>query len=515
MFRRRGGCFPSIYRMTLPIFVSLILLSMPAGGAAVVTRPNIILILADDMGWSDLGCYGGEIETPHLDRLSENGLRFTQFHNTSKCFPSRACLLTGLYAQQCGMDRTHMQPIRYAVTLAEVLKSAGYRTLMTGKHHGVDNLYDRGFDHYWGMRDGASNYFNPGLPRAGEEVPAQKRLGQRVWCFDANVVQPYTPKEKDFYSTDYYTNWALDFLERYQAEDKPFFLYVAYQAPHDPLHAWPRDIVRYRERYKVGYEAIARARYTKQKALGLIDASFPRSKPTFPDWETLSPEKQADQVRRMAVYAAMIDCMDRNIGRLLSWLEENNEWDNTLVLFASDNGSSAEVVRIGSGEIGSATRWASLEGDWANVSNTPFRFFKNYSYEGGICTPLIAHWPRGIVKPGRICHEPGHFIDIMATFIDISKAEYPRLFQGQAVHPYAGQSLLPLFRAQSFQREDPLFWQWRHGGAVRQGPWKLVVHKEQWELFDMRKDKTETQNLAAVHPEVLTRLRNLHTAWLE
>ncbi|MHC4856122.1 MAG: sulfatase-like hydrolase/transferase, partial [Planctomycetota bacterium] len=324
--------------------------------------PNILLILADDMGWSDIGCYGGEIKTPNLDRLAASGIRFRQFHNTAKCMPSRACLLTGVYAQQCGMMRP--LEIKNAVTLGEVLRPAGYRTLWTGKHHGTENPVTRGFDRYFGLRDGATNYFNPGLQRPGEPVPIQKarNQGKRFWCIDEKTYHPYTPPEKDFYTTDYFTNYALDYLEQYKNEDKPFFLYVAYTAPHDPLMAWPEDIEKYKGVYDAGYQTIREARYRKQKQLGLVDKSFPLSEPKHPNWKALSREKKADQIRRMQVYAAMVDRMDQNIGRLLNKLEELNEMDNTLILFASDNGASAENVELGTGPIGSMTRWASQGG---------------------------------------------------------------------------------------------------------------------------------------------------------
>ncbi|MFU8893257.1 MAG: sulfatase-like hydrolase/transferase [Luteolibacter sp.] len=350
-------------------------------GATAAKPPNILIILADDMGFSDIGSYGAEIDTPHLDRLAENGLRFTQMHNTSKCFPSRAALLTGLYPQQCGMDQS---PGKFSngIFFGEVLRRAGYRTLFVGKHHGTDNPFDWGFDHYRGLRDGAANFFNPGLQRPGEPKPAQKRYGKRVFIFDDKIVQPYTPPA-GYYGTDTWTDWVLELLDDGANSDKPFCLYVSYQAPHDPLQAHERDIAKYKGRYDVGYAAIADARYKRQREMGLLDERFPRSVPTHRDWAALSPEEKADQTRRMEVYAAMIDSLDQNIGRLLAKLQAMGELENTLILFASDNGASAEVVNIGKGPIGAIDRWASLEKDWANVANTPFRHDKNDSFEGG------------------------------------------------------------------------------------------------------------------------------------
>jgi arylsulfatase A-like enzyme len=479
-----------------------------------IKKPNIIFILADDMGWSDLGCYGGEIETPNLDRLAYNGIRFTQMHNTAKCFPSRACLLSGVYAQQCGMDKKPAS-FKNSVTLGNVLKSGGYRTLASGKHHSTDNLYDQGFDHYYGLRDGACNYFNPGYPREGEGIPAQKQPGRRNWCIDDKTFRPYTPEEKDFYTTDYFTNYALQYLDQYKDETKPFFLYLAYNAPHDPLQAWPEDIKKYEDRYLSGWEKLREERYQRQLTLGLVDASAPISPPSYQDWESLSAEERKKSSRKMAVYAAMVDRLDQNVGRLLKKIKEVGKDKNTLILFASDNGCSAEIARAQteSGEIGSMTRWSSLGGDWANASNTPYRYYKNYSHEGGICTPFIAYWP-GVIKAGRISHHPGHFIDIMPTFMEISGAPYPGTHNNQTIVPYEGESLLPVFQAQERSRTKPIFWQWSDGKAVLKRKWKLVSWKGEWELFDMEKDRTETTNLAKEYPQIVSEFKALHEKWV-
>lgn len=479
-------------------------------------RPNIIFILADDLGWSDIGCYGSEIETPNLDRLARNGVRFTQMHNTAKCFPSRACLLTGLYAQQCGMDK-EPGSFRNAVTLGDVLRSAGYRTLASGKHHSTDNLFDQGFDRYYGLRDGCCNYFNPGYPREGEPVPARKGEKYRVWCIDNQVISPFTPEDRNFYTTDAFTDKAIEYLQHYRDEHKPFFLYLAYTAPHDPLQAWPADIQKYETRYLDGWAVLRQERYQRQQALGLIDASMPLSAPTYADWEQLTEAQKKIEARKMAVYAAMIDRMDQNIGRLLTKLDELGLTATTLIFFASDNGASAEISKplISSGAIGSITAFTSLGGDWANACNTPFRNYKNSSHEGGICTPMIAHWPQGIKNPGRLSDSPAHFIDIMATLIDLTGAKYPRRWCGQTIPDYEGQSLVPILRNQSFARTKPLFWQWWHGRAVLNDHWKFVAWREQEELFDLRFDKTETHDLASQHPERLAELKTMHEQWLQ
>jgi arylsulfatase A-like enzyme len=479
-------------------------------------QPNIILILADDMGWSDIGCFGGEIKTPNLDRLGKGGVRFTQVHNTAKCFPSRACLLTGVYAQQCGMDKKHGK-ITNAVTLAEVLKNAGYRTLMAGKHHGTENPFERGFDRYFGLRDGCCNFFNPGKQREGEGKPAQKR-NDRFWCIDEKTYSPYTPEEKDFYTTDYFTKYAIQYLDEYKNEDKPFFLYLSYTAPHDPLMAWPEDIAKYKDTYKVGYEKIRKARFKRQQEMGLLDASFPLSEPDYPEWDSLTEEQKNEEAQKMAVYAAMIDRMDQNIGLLLQKLKALGEEDNTLILFASDNGCSAEVVRSGynvpgTGEIGSMTRWTSLGGDWANVSNVPYRYYKNYSHQGGICTPLIAHWPETIKNQGRISQHVGHFIDIMPTLMEVSGARYPSLHNGMPITPVEGESLLPAMQGKEKPRKKPLFWQWSKGKAVRTEKWKAVSWNGDWELYNMQTDKTETSDVAKKYPDVVAKLTSLYDQW--
>lgn len=477
-------------------------------------NPNILLILVDDMGWSDIGCYGGEVETPNLDRLAENGIRFTQMHNTSKCFPSRATLLTGVYAQQCGYDKTYKQPIRNAVTIGEVLQTVGYRTLWAGKHHGIENPIDRGFDRYFGLRDGGSNHFNPGLQREGEPKPAQKRP-DRSWFIDHEKHQPFTP-EKDFYTTDYFTKYALNWLDEYKDEEKPFFLYVSYTAPHDPLMAWPEDIAKYKGKYLDGYEAIRVKRYAKQKEMGLINERFLLSAETYNAWSSLSDSMKQVEDLKMAVYSAMIDRVDQKIGELLQKIEAMGESDNTLVLFMADNGSSAEVVNIpGDGKIGTVGHWTSLGKNWANVSNTPYRYYKNYSFEGGICTPLIAHWPKGIKSKNTISNFSGHFIDIMATLVDITGAEYPLEFNNQKIVPMQGVSLLPIMKGNDIIRNKPLFWQWSKGKAVREGKWKIVSHGKDapWELYNMEEDPTETNNLADYQLEIVSEMNTLFNSW--
>ncbi len=469
-------------------------------------NPNILLILADDMGWSDLGCYGGEIETPNLDSLAYNGIRFTKFYNTSKCFPSRAALLTGLYAQQVGAGATWRNSWLSKTTLGSVMKSAGYNTFWSGKHHGVDHpVDDLGFDGYYGLWDGASNHFNPGEQRNGEPKPAQKR--SRKWVVDGKVYSPYTPDSRTFYTTDAFTGAALDWLSKNKASDNPFFLYLAYTAPHDPLMAWPEDIEKYKDTYKVGYELIRQQRFEKQKQLSLIDGDLRLSEPSFTRWEELSDEKKEEESLKMAVYAAMTDRLDQNIGRLVDYLKKSGKYENTLIIFLSDNGASAEVVNIpGNGQIGTMGQWTSLGPDWANVSNTPFRYYKNYSYEGGINTPVIVHWPEKI-KEGYIeMSKVGHFIDVLPSLINItglSKNDQLPKTQGKPV-------LLPSHQL----LERQLYWEWQDGRAIREGKWKMVVEGEgPWELYDLEKDPFETQNVANSQPEVVEKLERAFNEW--
>lgn len=476
-------------------------------------RPNIILILADDLGYSDIGCFGSEISTPNLDQLAEEGIRFTQLYNTSKCNPSRACLLTGAYAQQVGMQPIKDGKIVNAMTLGEVLKMAGYRTLWSGKHHGTENPVTKGFDRYYGLRDGACNHFNPGHQRPGEGKPAQKN-SKRAWCIDNQLYQPYTPESSDFYTTDYFTNYALVWLEEYKQEEKPFFLYLSYTAPHDPLMAWPEDIAKYEGKYMQGYDEVRKERFRRQTEMNLLGENYQLPESQHRKWSELTEEEKIDEDRTMAVYAAMIDRLDQNIGRVIQKVRELGEEENTLILFASDNGASAEVVRMeGSGAIGSMTRWTSLGPDWANASNTPLRYFKNYSYEGGIRTPMIAYWPAGLTGKGRISDTPLHFIDFMATFAEIAGVSFPESYKGIPITPVQGVSFMPVLKGGQLQRDKPLYWQWSKGKAVREGDWKLVSWDGNWELYNLRKDPTERQDVKEQFPEIAKKLTGLYNSW--
>jgi len=474
-------------------------------------RPDILLIMADDMGFSDIGCYGGEVRTPHIDGLAKRGIRFTQCYNNAKCEPTRASLLTGLYVQQVGAG-----PIKHSVTLGEVLRSAGYRTLMAGKWHQTEIPVRRGFDRYFGLADGCCNYWNPGEQREGEPPPGRKYSRWRRWAIDEVVYQPYTPEDRNFYTTDAFTDYALKYLDEYGKEDRPIFLYLAYTAPHYPLHARPEDIARYRTTYTVGWDDIRAQRFQRQVAMGLMDRGCDPS-PRDPGVTPWADAKNKDEwALKMAVYAAMIDRMDQNIGRVLAKFQELGRLDNTLVVFLADNGGCAENVNktpdIPPGPLPS---YRTVDEPWANASNTPFRKYKTWDHEGGICTPFIATWPKVITKGGQInTRDVGHIIDIMATFCDVAGAEYPAEYAGRKVLPMEGKSLRPCFEGKPREGHDALYWEFGQSKAVRQGQWKLVKHgKDDWELYDMEADRCELRDLAKAQPDRVQTMAAMWDAW--
>ena len=506
----------------LPFFVALtigLMLSSISNvdAAEIKKKPNILFILVDDMGYSDIGCYGGEINTPNIDFLAKSGLRFTQMYNTAKCMSSRACLLTGLYAQQCGMDKKPVAIVN-AVTLGEVLRPAGYRTLASGKHHGTDNLYDRGFDHYYGLRDGCCNMWNPGVKRAGEPEPGRKNI-VRYWCDDAKTYHPYTPHDKKFYAADAFTDKPLQWLDEKELEDKPFFLYVSYTAPHYPLHAWPEDIAKYKGVYDAGYGAIQKARYDRMVKMKLIDPEKTIFKPiSDSSWAKLKGGNLAKEKLRMEIYAAMLDRVDQNIGKILVKLKKQGKLDNTLIMFASDNGGCAEAPNVKTRsknikDFGNVASFEAVGKNWATVQNTPLRNWKNYSHEGGIRTPFIVNWPNGIKNTGGFYHDPAHFIDIMATLVELTGANYPKTFNDKAITPMQGVSLLPALENKSLKRENPIFFQWSQGGAVRDGNWKAVFWAKKWELFDMSKDHNESNDMSLKYPEKMSIMKNMYKKW--
>jgi len=470
--------------------------------AAPRTRPNIVLVLADDMGYSDIGCYGGEIDTPNLDRLAGGGVRFSQFYNCAKCTPTRSSILTGLYHQQVSLgDR------RNCVTIAEALRAAGYTTMMAGKWHVESTPIQRGFDRYFGMLGGACSYFEPDKTFRIDETP-------------------FTTEDESFYTTNAFTDYALRFLDEAGRKEKPFFLYVAYNAPHYPLHALPEDIAKYRGKYMKGWDAVRRERYKRLVDMGLIDKEWALSERqseelgsrggkirAVPPWESVK-DKEAEDLK-MAVYAAMVDRMDQNVGRIMNKLKEVRVEDNTLVMFLSDNGGCPyERNRTRDIAPGPAESYRTYDTPWANVSNTPFRLYKQFNHEGGNATPFIARWPRVIGNGGSISHQVGHIIDVMATCLDVANAEYPVEYGGREILPLEGKSLRPIFEDRRREGHDALFWEFNGNKAVRRGTWKLVsVGNNPWELYDIETDRTEINNLAAEMPGNVRSLESLWNAW--
>ena len=532
-------------------------MGMRASGAAApaAKRPNVILIMSDDMGYSDIGCYGSEIDTPRLDGLAANGLRFTHFYNTARCCPTRASLMTGLYPHQAGvghmmndrgLDGYRGNLSRRCVTIAEALKTAGYSTYMAGKWHVTKETkpdgpkhnwpLQRGYDRFYGTIHGAGSFFDP-----------------NTLTRDNTMISPYAdPEYKP--QTYYYTDAISDHAARYVREHKgaaPFFLYVAYTAAHWPMHALPEDIAKYKGTYDGGYTPIRQARFAKMRKLGVIEKHWKLS-PQAGDWNKV-PNK-AWEARCMEVYAAMIDRMDQGIGRIVDTLKATGKLDNTLIFFLQDNGGCAESMgRAGSGQRASTpplppmdatalqpdmipkqTRdgWPLLKGPgvmpgpadtyhgygkgWANVSNTPFREYKHWVHEGGISTPLIVHWPAGIGATNELRHEPGHLIDIMATCVDVAGATYPTEFKGGKIQPMEGTSLAPVFANKPIDREA-IYWEHEGNRAVRVGNWKLVAKGRSgtWELYDTAADRSELNDLAADQPQRTQQMAALWQAYAE
>ncbi|MSU48909.1 MAG: arylsulfatase [Opitutus sp.] len=537
------------------------------GAKAAPAKPNILIILADDLGWSDLGCYGGEIRTPHLDSLAAAGLRFTQFYTSSRCCPSRASLLTGLYPHQAGIGlMTSDQGAKFpgagdqgeqfpgyrgslndnCVTIAQVLKRVGYRTAAAGKWHVGDRVppTERGFDDFYGFVRGYG--VDSWEPRMMTRLPNGKPSRR------------YAPGE--FFATDAITDHAIDFLAEMSQARAPWLLYVAYQAPHFPVQSKREDMTGYAEIYAQGWDKIREQRLARQKKMGLIPGGTvlpPRSKIPHPvastrlgsmtadgnnpAWDSLPADRRADLAQRMAVYAGMVTGMDRNIGRLLADLRAKGQLENTLIFFLSDNGACAEWEPFGFemvatadpqpgtginqgtqalpnklyrgdelGKMGSAGSFPGYGSAWANACNTPLRLYKHYGHEGGLSSPLIAHWPAGVKAKGELRPQPGHLIDLMATCVEVAGAAYPTELNGNRILPAEGSSLLPAFANHPIKRE---FLAWEHEGnrAIREGKWKLVsIADASWELYDVDVDRVEMNNLAAREP---ARVQAMSAAW--
>ena len=481
----------------LTALVNLTVAAATWGQQPVDVRPNIVVILCDDMGFSDLGCYGGEIDTPHLDELARNGLRFTDFHNNAKCCETRASLLTGLWHQQSKNLKKQNN-----VTLAEVLGSAGYSTFMVGKWHLHGHPMDRGFERYFGFLSGCINFFT------GEDW----QTGKNLMRDDREVFQV----PEGFYSTDAFTDRAIEFLRERPAK-KPFFLYLAHNAPHFPLHALPEDIAKYRGKYSVGWDVIRRRRYDRLQQLGITDHTWRLSKrdPKIEPWSEISTSQAAFLEPMMAVYAAMVDRLDQNVGRVVEYLKNEKQLDNTLILFLSDNGACPYQRQRNDVTVpGPKESDIAYDARWANMCNTPLRLYKQYAHAGGTSTPLIAHWPNGIAARGEITRATGHIVDCMPTFIQLSSATYPQHRNQLPVLPYEGESLLPAFRGEERVRDKNIYWEFAGNHAVRKGDWKLVAERSRdWELYDLANDKCETVDLAGQETSRVKRLAASYDGW--
>jgi len=492
-------------------------------------QPNIILILADDMGYSDLGSFGSEIKTPNLDKLAEQGVRMTQFYNASRSCPTRASLLTGLYQHQAGVgdmvsDLGYPSYQGYlnsqCVTLAEALKYNGYNTYMSGKWHvgGKPEVHPlkRGFDRYFGLIDGAGSYFERIAYRVNQQPPH--------WMLEET---DYNPPDSGFYLTDAITDYAISLLEEEKRKEEPFFLYLAYTAPHWPLHALPEDIEKYRGKYMKGWDVLRQERYSKMLETGIIDESAklsPRDAMSM-DWESLTVQDKEMWDLRMSVYAAMIDRLDQNIGKILDKVKDMEEEENTLVIFLSDNGGCHEQIKNrGSylpttAETGTRDSFDAYEYPWANASNTPFRMFKHWVHEGGISTPFIACYPAEI-RPGQITDQPGHIIDIMPTLLDFAGGNYPQILNGNEIQPIEGISLVPALKGKKLGRKAPLFWEHEGNRAMRSDDWKLVSKYDystrkfkEWELYNISADRSELVDLSSQYPEIKENMIVQYNEW--
>jgi arylsulfatase len=505
---------PKIHPVSLAIILGACL-SNTWGWTA--ERPNIVVILVDDMGFSDLGCYGSEIPTPNLDALAANGLRFTQFYNTGRCCPTRAALLTGLYSHQAGIG--HMTEDKgvpgyqgrlndQCLTVAEVLQPAGYFTAMTGKWHVGQNLgvtpWGRGFRR--SLNAAAGGFYFP------ESNKAKLFL-------NGNAIENDDPQlPKGWYSTDLWTTFGLKFIDEARDAQQPFFLYLAHNAPHFPLQAPEDEIAKFRGKYMSGWETLRDQRYERQLQLGIIDAKWAKSTrpPRVQPWNEVSDDEKKRFDHLMAVYAATVHRLDKSIGDLVQGLKQRGVLDNTLVLFMSDNGGNAESGPSGKTN-GDPTKadsdWFCGE-SWAFAENTPFRMYKHYNHEGGIATPLIAHWPAGIAAKNELRKHPSHLIDIMATCVDVSNATYPTRHNEKPVLPIEGKSLVPAFANQPIQREA-LYWEHEGNAAIRVGDMKLVRQGKNaaWELYDLAVDRTELHDLVTEKPEIAQDLAAKWEAW--
>ncbi len=507
-------------RLTLCLALCLALCDTMCAGE----KPNVILIMCDDMGYSDIGCYGGEVDTPNLNRMANEGMRFTQFYNNAKCTTTRASILTGLYPRfgKQGHLREDM------VTLGEAMKLAGYQTALSGKWHLMKttgassnklpgewiNRFDksthpfyRGFDSYYGLLDGCCNFFDPTRPD-----PSYK--GGRIRRFAADD-KAVTEFPANYYTTDAFTDHTIQMIRMHRDDESPFFVHLCYTCPHYPIHAKPEDIAKYVGKFKMGWEQMRKDRWKRQQAMGLAAENWDI---TSRDSRSYSWEKADQEFEdlRMATYAAMIDNMDQNIGRILAALKETGQDKNTLLLFLSDNGGCAEEPGGRDPEKrnpGPVDDYVAVGPAWGWAQNSPFKRYKQWLHEGGISTPMIAWWP-GEIEGGAINRHPAHIIDLLPTFLDIADTEYPTTYHGHEILPVEGKTILPLLKGEVPEPREQLAWYWSRNRALRQGDWKLVWDSKigQWELYNLQVDRCETNDLASKQP---ARVEQMANAWFE
>ena len=491
-------------------------------------RPNIILIMADDLGFSDIGCYGGEINTPNIDRLAKEGMRFKEFYNNSICAPTRASLITGQYPHRAGIGFFDVDlglPAyqgflnKQSLTFGEVLQNAGYSTMLSGKWHvGKDSLSwpnQRGFDQFYGLLGGAANYFNDfPMPLGGREAP--------VVLIENNKI--IKPKPDSYYFTDEITSHAVKYMGEQHKTGKPFFLYVAYTAPHWPLQALPEDIAKYKGKFDKGWDEVRKERHARQIQMGIVQPDIKiADRDNIPAWDNLTYDEQKLWAKRMEVYAAMIDRMDQGVGQILTKLRDLKKERNTIIFFISDNGAEAGSFSLGgankrytSGTVGTSGSFDYMFKNWAQVSNVPFRDYKDNMHEGGVSSPFIA-WHPAKIRENVIVKGTGHIIDLAPTFYELANAKYPKSFNGLTPHSLAGKSLVPVLlgAAEEVNRTEAIFWERAGNRAVRKGKWKLVSDFAigKWELYDLEKDRGETSDLALENPKVVRELAFEYQQW--
>ncbi|MBO9202927.1 MULTISPECIES: arylsulfatase [Niastella] len=530
------------FLLLICVFVAPFLQAQEKGKQA----PNIIIIMADDMGYSDIGCYGGEINTPNLDKLAKNGLRMTNFYNNARCCPTRASLLTGQYAHKVGLAQNGNALTHNGATIAELLRENGYQTGMVGKWHLSDDVQrptkeeqlkwldhqacldspfaslesypiNRGFQKHYGVIWGVVDYFDPFSLVDGEK--------------------PVKAVPKDYYITDAINKTSVEYIKEFTAAKKPYFMYVAYTAPHWPVHARPEDIARYKGKYEMGWDELRKQRYSRMVKMGLIDTSNMPLLDVMGSngaWEKLSPAEKEKQATKMATHAAMVERLDMGVGEIIKTLEQTNTLQNTLILFLADNGASPEIPsapgydrpsqtrdgrtlqydkEVTPENIGSEISYTGIGSNWANALNTPFRFWKMESFEGGIHTPMIIHWPAGLkAKKGSLNPALGHVTDILPTLLAVNKFQYPAAYNGNTLSPLDGQSLLPIIQGKTQKGRKDIFFEHVRGKAYINGNWKLVMktNGNEWELYDLSKDANEHTNVAATNAD---KLNEMKTAW--